>query len=119
MELKDKVPPHNLEAEQAVLGAILLNWRAMDDVSSIISSEDFYSSQNAEIFKALKSLSLASVQGDLLTLIDELTKTGALEKAGGISYVSSLCDVVPTSANAENYATIVHELSVRRTLIRV
>ena len=119
MDLKDKVPPHNLEAEQAVLGAVLLNWKAMDDVSSIISSEDFYSSQNAEIFKALKSLSLASVQGDLLTLIDELTKTGSLEKAGGISYVSSLCDVVPTSANAENYANIVHELSIRRTLIRV
>ncbi|MBO4404633.1 MAG: replicative DNA helicase [Treponema sp.] len=119
MDLKDKVPPHNLEAEQAVLGAVLLNWKAMDDVSSIISSEDFYSSQNAEIFKALKSLSLASVQGDLLTLIDELTKTGSLEKAGGISYVSSLCDVVPTSANAENYANIVHELSIRRTLIRI
>ena len=119
MELKDKVPPHNTEAEQATLGAILLNWRSMDEISSFLSADDFYSPQNQLIYKALKNLSLASVQGDLLTLIDELTKSGELEKAGGVSYVSSLTDVVPTSANIENYARIVHENAVRRTLIKI
>lgn len=119
MELKDKIPPHNLNAEQAALGAILINWDALGNVVSFLNQEDFYSQQNQLIYKAVKKLSVDGVRGDLLTIIEELKKSGELEKAGGVSYVSSLFDAVPTSANLESYAHIVHDLAIRRNLITI
>ena len=119
MELKDKIPPHNLNAEQAALGAILRNWDALGNVVSFVNQEDFYSQQNQLIYKAVKKLSVDGVRGDLLTIIEELKKSGELEKAGGVSYVSSLFDAVPTSANLESYAHIVHDLAIRRNLITI
>ena len=119
MELKDKIPPHNLDAEQAALGAILINWDALGNVVSFLNQEDFYNQQNQLIYKAIKKLSVDGVRGDLLTIIEELKKSGELEKAGGMSYVSSLFDVVPTSANLESYAHIVHDLAIRRNLITI
>ncbi|MCI5522990.1 MAG: replicative DNA helicase, partial [Spirochaetia bacterium] len=119
MDFKDKIPPHNLEAEKATLGAILLNWNAFGDVITLLKPEDFYSQSNQIIYKALRSLSVHSITGDLITLIDELTKNGELEKAGGAAYISSLTDVVPTSANLMNYAQMVHDFSIKRTLIKI
>lgn len=119
MDFKDKIPPHNLEAEKATLGAILLNWNAFGDVITLLKPEDFYSQSNQIIYKALRSLSVHSITGDLITLIDELTKKGELEKAGGAAYISSLTDVVPTSANLMNYAQMVHDFSIKRTLIKI
>lgn len=119
MELKDKIPPHNLEAEQAVLGALLLDWGAVSDVVTYLRADNFYSQQNQLIYSSLMHLFSAGIKGDLLTLVDDLTKSGKLEAAGGISYVSSLTDVVPTSANVDYYAKIVLDQSTRRNLIRI
>ncbi|MCF0241269.1 MAG: replicative DNA helicase, partial [Treponema sp.] len=117
--LKDKVPPHSLEAEQAVIGALLLDWAAMNEVMSFLRPERFYSLQNQVIFEAMVSLSRQNVHGDTLTLINELTKLGKLEMAGGIAYISSLTETVPSSANIEYYAKMVLDRSTRRDLIKI
>lgn len=119
MNLKDKVPPHNLDAEQATLGAMLLDWNSVDSVVTYLRADDFYSQQNQVIFDALMSLFTQGTSGDMLTLIDNLTKSGNLEKAGGMAYISSLTDHVPTSANIEYYAKIVLDCSTRRNLIKI
>ncbi len=120
MELKDKIPPHNLEAEQATLGAIMLDWSAIDRVGSLLHSDSFYSHQNQVIYDAMLSLANArNIHGDVLTIIEELTRTGKLEEAGGASYISSLTDVVPTAANVEHYVSIVKDNASRRSLIKL
>jgi len=117
--LNDKVPPHSVEAEQAVLGALLLNWGAMADVVTKLRPDKFYSLQNQIIYDALTKLYSQNVQGDTLSLMNELTKEGNLERAGGAAYIASLTDTVPSSANVGYYADIVHDRSMRRELIRI
>lgn len=119
MELKDKIPPHNLDAEMAVLGALLFNWSAVNDVVTFLRPDNFYSLQNQTIYESMLHLFSAGVKGDLLTLIDDLTKSGKIDAAGGMAYVSSLTDKVPTSANVDYYAKIVLDQSVRRSLIKI
>ena len=119
MELKDKVPPHSLDAEQATLGAMLLDWNSVSEIVAMLKADNFYDPRNQVIFDSLTGLSIRSVKGDLLTLIDDLKKSGKLTEAGGVSYVSSLTDKVPTSSNVSYYAGIVQDLSTRRNLIRL
>lgn len=117
--LKDKVPPHDIEAERAVLGALLLNWGAMGDVIGKLRPERFYSLQNQVIFEALAELFSHNIQGDTLTLVDQLRKNNKLEQAGGTAYIASLTDTVPSSANIEYYAEIVLDRATRRDLIKI
>ena len=117
--LQDKVPPHSIEAEQAVLGALLLNWGAMADVVSQLRPDRFYSIQNQTIFEALLNLYAKNIQGDTLSLINELTVQGKLEAAGGTAYIASLTDTVPSAANIEYYADMVLDRSTRRELIKI
>jgi len=117
--LKDKVPPHNLEAEQAVLGAMLLDWGSVSNVISMLQSDRFYSYQNQVIYEAIVSLFSQNARGDVLTLINELTKTNKLQEAGGAAYIAALSDTVPTSANIEYYAQIVLDMAIRRDLIKM
>ncbi len=119
MELKDKIPPHNLDAEKATLGAILLDWNSIGEVVTYLSADSFYSQQNAEVYSSLTSLYSRGIRGDLLTLIDDLTKNGTLEKAGGVSYITGLTDTVPTSANVDYYAKVVMDMATRRKLIKI
>lgn len=118
-QLKDKVPPHSAEAEQATLGALLLDWSAMSDIVIMLRPDRFYSLQNQIIYQAMITLFGQSVKGDTLTVINELTKEGNLEKAGGAVYLASLTDTVPTSANVQYYAQIVLDQSYRRDLIKI
>ncbi len=119
IDLKDKIPPHSIEAEQAVLGALLLDWGAMGEVINLLRPERFYSLQNQVIFEGLMSLFKHNIKGDILALINELTKLGKLEQAGGTAYIASLTDTVPSSANIEYYAKIVLDRSTRRDLIKI
>ena len=119
MDLKDKVPPHNIDAEKATLGAMLLDWSAANEIVAFLTADKFYDTRNQVIFEALKRLSVEGTKGDMLTLIDDLTKNGSLEAAGGISYISALTDTVPTSANIDYYAKIVLDQSTRRNLIQI
>lgn len=118
-ELNDKIPPHSIEAEQAVLGALLLDWKSMADVVSILKSDRFYSIQNQTIYSALLKLYTNNITGDTISLINELTKEEKLEMAGGASYIASLTDTVPSAANIDYYAGMVVDRAVRRDLIKV
>ena len=117
--LNDKVPPHNIEAEQAVLGALLLNWTAMSEVVSILRPDRFYSLQNQVIYEAMQKLFTKNATGDTISLINELTVENKLEQAGGAAYIASLTDTVPSSANIDYYADMVLDRAARRDLIRL
>lgn len=117
--LKDSVPPHNLEAEKATLGALLLDWKAIGDIITFLHPEHFYSQQNQIIYNALIKLFGSGITGDVLTLTTELSKANELEKAGGAAYIASLTDEVPSAANIDYYARVVFDRATRRSLIRI
>ena len=119
VKLKDTVPPHNIEAEKATLGAMLLDWDSVNSVLLLLRPDDFYVQQNQVVFEGIASLSFQGIKGDSVTLVGELSKTGKLDAAGGVAYISSLTSVVPTSANVEYYAKLVSEASIRRGLIKI
>ncbi|MBN1617370.1 MAG: replicative DNA helicase [Spirochaetales bacterium] len=117
--LKGKVPPHNLEAEQATLGALLLDPEAIGVVIRFLRPDNFYSLQNQKIFSCILSLFNKGQRCDLITLTEELRQNDLLQAAGGPSYIAALTDTVPTSANVEYYARMVMENSVRRALLTI
>ena len=117
--LSDKVPPHNIEAEQAVLGALLVNWGAMSEVVSILRPDRFYSLQNQVIYEAMQKLFSKNATGDTISLINELTVENKLEQAGGAAYIASLTDTVPSAANIDYYAQMVLDRASRRDLITI
>ncbi|MBO8435673.1 MAG: replicative DNA helicase [Spirochaetes bacterium] len=113
-----KTLPHNDEAEKAILGSLLMREDAYDIVSGILDASDFYQPMNAVIFTAITKMKEASNRAiDYITLIDYLKKEGMLDKAGGLAYVASLTESVNVTANTEQYAEIVKEMSLRRSLI--
>lgn len=113
-----KVPPNNEEAEQSVLGAILIDKDAISSVSLIIKPEDFYNEINGIIFEAMLALYEDRKPIDLLTLTAKLKKHKVFDKIES-SYLSDLVDIVPTAANIEQYATLVKEASTKRALISI
>lgn len=119
VELKDKVPPHNLDAELATLGAILFDWDVMGEVATRLKPDRFYSMQNQIIFESLVSLLKQNIRGDSITLINELTKQDKLEQAGGAAYIAGLTDTVATAANINFYVDIILGCAVRRDLIKL
>jgi replicative DNA helicase len=112
-----KLPPQNMEAEQSVLGGVLIENEAVNKVMEILDGDDFYRDAHRKIFNALITLSERDEPADLITLTNELRKTNQLDSVGGASYVASLIDSVPTAANIEYYAKIVKEKAILRKLI--
>ena len=115
--MEGRVPPHNIDAEVATLGSVLLDPPALTRVVDYVRPEDFYRQANGRIFEAILKLWDRGESIDLITLTNELQTEGQLERAGGAAYVSSLTTEVPTSANVEYYAQIVQQTSLRRRLI--
>jgi replicative DNA helicase len=113
-----KVPPQNTEAEQSVLGGILIENEALNKIVEILDSDDFYRESHRKIFKSMIALSEKNEPSDLITLTNELKYQNLLEEIGGASYLTSLIDSVPTAANIEYYAKIVKEKSILRKLIQ-
>ena len=113
----DLVPPQNVEAEQAVLGAIFLVPSSLILASEILLPEDFYRSAHQKIFLVMLKLNDTGKAVDLVTVTEELSATKQLEEVGGVSYLTELASSVPTAANIEYYARIVEEKSVLRRLI--
>lgn len=113
-----RVPPQNLEAEQAVLGSILLESDALLTVMERVRPEDFYSVAHQRIFEAMVELNEENEAIDLVTLTARLKDRGQLEEVGGVSYLAKLVGSVPTAANVEYYAQIVEEKALLRRLIR-
>ncbi|MGD9678379.1 MAG: replicative DNA helicase [Vulcanibacillus sp.] len=115
----DRIPPQNIEAEQAVLGAILLEKETLITINDILTAEDFYRAVHQKIYKAMINISETREPVDLITLTAELQKNKILEEIGGVTYLTDLVNAVPTAANAEYYAKIVEEKSIIRRLIKV
>jgi replicative DNA helicase len=113
-----KVPPHNLEAEQAIVGGILINNDALNQIVDILSGEDFYKEAHALIYEGMLTLYNRDDPVDVITLSQILKEKGALDKVGGTEYLASLAEATATSAGIIYHAEIVKDLSTRRNLIR-
>jgi replicative DNA helicase len=112
------VPPQNLEAEESVLGAMLLSPGAIGAVTEIVDASDFYRESHAKVYRAALALYAKGEPVDAITLVDELEERGELEEAGGRVRIHELAALVPATANAAHYARIVHEMATLRGLIR-
>jgi replicative DNA helicase len=113
-----KLPPQNVEAEQSILGGILIENDAINKVTEIVTPDDFYRDAHRKIYNALINLTERDEPADLVTLTNELRKLNQLDTIGGASYIASLIDSVPTAANIEYYAKIVKEKAILRKLIQ-
>lgn len=113
-----KIPPHSLEAEQSVLGAMILNKEAINTAIEQLHPEDFYKEANREIFEAIIELFNRNEPVDLITLSEELRKRGTLENLGGVTYLAELSGGVAITSNVKYYCDIVEEKSILRRLIK-
>jgi len=111
-------PPHSVEAEQALLGGLMLDPVAWDQVADAVTEDDFYRADHRLIFAAIAVLSGEGKPCDVVTVSQELERTGKLESAGGLAYLSAVARDTPTAANVRAYADIVRERSLLRQLIR-
>ncbi len=114
-----KVPPQSLEAEESILGGILLDAHALDRVIEVMAADDFYRETNRKVFLTMLSLSERGEPIDLITLTDALKARDELQQIGGATYLAELIDKVPSAANIVYYARIVKEKAVLRGLINV
>ncbi len=115
--MQDRVPPQNIEAEQSVIGAMLIDKNAVSLVTEKLMPEDFYRQAHQVIFSAILTLHSKNEPVDMITLINELKKMNKLDDVGGVAYVTLLANVVPTAANAKFHAQIVEDKSVLRQLV--
>ena len=118
MEDISRIPPHSVESEQSILGSIILDKDAIITVAETINPSDFYKEAHKIIYESMLNLNSNNEPIDLITLIEELRKEGHLDNVGGISYLTSLSTIVPTTSNVKYYANIVKEKSVMRQLIK-
>jgi len=112
-----RLPPHNHEAEQALLSGILIDAEALGKILELITPDDFYRETHRKIFESMLALYERNEPTDLLTVGDELRKTAMLEAAGGMSYLATLVDQLPSAAHITSYARIVKEKAILRGLI--
>ena len=113
----ERLPPHNVEAEQSVLGSLLIDRDAIIRVAAFLRPEDFYAVANGLIYRAILDLYNKREPTDFVTLSDELQRRGQYDQAGGLSYLSSLLNAVPTAVHVEYYARIVERAATLRRLI--
>jgi replicative DNA helicase len=113
-----KLPPQSLEAEEALLGGILLDNTAIDRVLELVAPDDFYREAHRKIMRAMIELSQRGEPVDLITLTDALKAHGELQGVGGAAYLTELADKVPTAANTGHYARLVRQKAVMRSLIQ-
>lgn len=109
--------PFSLEAEQSVLGAILIDPTCMDHLAGILSAEDFMLEEHKDVFTAMQKMYLRSKTIDVVTLLDELVRDGVYDEAGGKDYIRLISEIVPSAANVKDYAEIVRDKSMLRALI--
>ena len=119
MALPERVPPQNIEAEQAVLGAMLIKKEAIIEVQEILRPDDFYRETHRIIYEAIIRLQNNDEAVDLVTLTEELRKTDMLDKVGGLGFITQLANIVGTAANVSYHAKIVKEKAELRNLINV
>jgi replicative DNA helicase len=113
----DRLPPQSIEAEQSVLGALLIDRDAVIEVAEVLHPDDFYRNQHGTIYAAVMELYERREPIDLVTVSESLERSGQLEQIGGSAYLTSLINLTPTAVNAVYYARIVERKAVLRNLI--
>ena len=113
----DRLPPHDIDAEEAVNGSLLIDGKSVYQVAVLLRPEDFLSEANRWIYQAALSLYHRDEAIDQITVAQELERLGQLEKVGGAAYLNHLISIVPTSLDIEHYGQIVYRLSIMRQLI--
>ncbi len=116
--IEERLPPHSIEAEEAVLGSLLIDPDALFEVSNFLRADAFYRAANRWVYEAMLALSEQRVPLDVVTLIEELRRREQLDEIGGESVVINLLNAVPTSINVEAYGRAVEAASIRRKLIQ-
>ncbi len=109
-----RIPPHSLEAEASVLGGLLLDNSAWDRVGDMLVDNDFYRYEHRQIYAAISALINASRPADVITVYENLQTLGKAEEVGGLAYLNSLAQYVPSASNIRRYAEIVRERSILR-----
>ena len=112
-----RIPPHSIEAESSVLGGLLLDNSAWDRVGDLLIDADFYRYEHRQIFSAVSTLINASRPADVITVYEQLQSNGKAEEVGGLGYLNSLAQFVPSAGNIRRYAEIVRERSILRKLV--
>lgn len=112
-----RVPPHSIEAEQAVLGGLLLDNTAFDRVADVVREEDFYRHDHRLIWRQISRLIERAQPADVVTVYEALQTAGKAEEAGGLAYLNSLAQETPSAANIRRYGEIVRDRSILRKLI--
>ncbi|MCA9873936.1 MAG: replicative DNA helicase, partial [Anaerolineales bacterium] len=113
----ERLPPHSMEAEEALLGSLLIDPDALFEVNNFLRPEAFYRTQNRWIYEAILRLSDRREPVDLITLTEELRRSEQLEEVGGEAYIINLINMVPTAINAPSYGRLVEATSIRRKLV--
>lgn len=114
-----RTPPHSIEAEQSVLGALILDNNAIDKVADVLKAEDFYNEGHRLVYEHINTLAMENKPADAVTLSESLRAVGKLEYVGGLAYIGAIANAVPTAANVRRYAEIVRDRSVMRRLAGV
>jgi replicative DNA helicase len=114
-----RVPPHSIEAEESVIGGVLLDNEAHDRIADKLTADDFYVERHARIFAAMARLAEEARPMDAVTVSERLKQSGELARIGGIAFLAELTERVPSAANVEHYARIVREKALLRRMIRV
>lgn len=117
LSILGRIPPQNIEAEQAVLGAMLVDREVISNITEILKADDFFREDHREIYRCLLNLFDRGIPIEVTSVAEELRKAGFLEKIGGLSYLSNLATAVATTSNAKYYAKIIEEKSILRKLI--
>ncbi len=116
-EILDRLPPQSMEAEQGVVGSMLLDSTACDDVANEVSAEDFYDSRNSTLYRNLMQMHDAGRKVDATLLLEKLKAAKDLDKVGGVAYLAEVATAVPYASNAAHYAQIVHQKAIKRAII--
>jgi replicative DNA helicase len=114
-----KLPPHSIEAEQSLLGGLLLDNSAWDRIADIVHETDFYRDDHRRIFRRIRQLVEQAKPADVVTVFEAIEKHNEIEQAGGLAYLSEIANNTPSAANIRRYAEIVHERAVLRRLVAV
>ena len=119
VEKRGRIPPQNLEAEQSLLAGVLIDPESMNKVIDVVASEDFYRDDHTRIFELMLDLYEKNEPIDIVTVSSAAKDKGILEKIGGVTYLNTLVDLMPTSANIAQYAKMVREKALLRSLMKV
>src|SRR4051812_12212930 len=115
--MENRVPPQNIDAEKSIIGGLMLEQEAFDDVSEILAEDDFYKPAHRKIYAAIKELHRREMPSDLVTVSNLLMEKGELESLGGPAYLAEMIDQTPSAANITSYSKIVQEKSLLRKVI--